>query len=80
VETKLVVLLLEAVVVIGTALWAAWDSSRIGLRKYKSGISYPPAVLFIGIVGLWIVGFPWYLIVRHRIRTGQAALRAPKGP
>ena len=25
--------------ILGTSLWAAWDSSRIELSKYKSGIS-----------------------------------------
>jgi hypothetical protein len=61
--------------VIGTSLWVAIDSRKLQLRRYKSGLSYGPVVLFIACVGLWIVGFPWYLIVRHQIKTGVAVLK-----
>ena len=59
----------------GTALWAAIDSSKIQLKRYKSGISYGPFVLFIGVAFLWIVGFPWYLSMRYKIKTGTAVLK-----
>lgn len=50
------------------------------LRRYKSGISYGPVVLFIGCALLWIVGFPWYLAMRYKIKHGTAALKEePKG-
>jgi len=62
-------------IVIGSAIWSAIDSSRIELHKYKSGVSYNPIILFIGIVGIWIVGFPWYLIVRGKILNGTAVLK-----
>ncbi len=62
-------------VIFGTAIWAALDSSRIQLKRYKSGISYGPVVLFLGFVLLWIVAFPWYLIVRYKIKTGTAVLK-----
>lgn len=55
--------------VLGTALWAAFDSNRIDLRRYKSGVALGPAALFFGIALIWIVGFPWYLIVRSRINV-----------
>jgi hypothetical protein len=58
-----------------TALWAAIDSSKIQLRRYKSGISYGPVVLFIACALFWIVGFPWYLVMRHKIQTGSAELK-----
>jgi membrane protein YdbS with pleckstrin-like domain len=61
--------------VLGTALWAAIDSSKIQLKRYKSGISYGPVVLFIAIVFLWIIGFPWYLAMRYKIKTGTAVLK-----
>ncbi len=61
--------------VLGTSLWAAIDSSKIELRRYKSGISYGPVVLFIACVLLWIIGFPWYLAMRYKIKTGTAVLR-----
>ena len=59
----------------GMALWAAIDSSKIRLRLYKSGIACHPAVLFLGIACLWIIGFPWYLSMRYKIKTGTAVLK-----
>ena len=59
----------------GMALWAAIDSSKIHLRLYKSGIACHPVVLFFGIACLWIIGFPWYLSVRYKIKTGTAILK-----
>lgn len=59
----------------GTALWAAIDSSKIQLKRYKSGISYGPVALFFAVVLLWIIGFPWYLAMRHKIKTGTAILK-----
>lgn len=63
------------IMVIGTAVWAAVDSTEIQLSRYESGISYRPAVLFCGLVLLWAIVFPWYLIVRHRIKIGTAVLK-----
>jgi hypothetical protein len=65
------------VIVPGTALWAAVDSTKIGLKRYKSGLSYGPVVLFIGIALLWVVVFPWYLIVRDRVKRGVQPLNQP---
>jgi hypothetical protein len=59
----------------GTALWAAIDSSKIHLRLYKSGIACHPVVLFFGIALLWIIGFPWYLSMRYKIKIGTAILK-----
>jgi hypothetical protein len=67
------------IMIAGTGLWAAIDSQKIQLGRYKSGISYPPAVIFIGFLLIWIIAFPWYLIVRHRIKTGTAILK-DEGP
>ena len=63
--------------VVLSSLWVAVDSSRLGLRRYKSGISYGPVVLFFACLLLWIVGFPWYLAMRHRIKSGTATLKEP---
>src|ERR1035438_5966713 len=60
-----------------TALWAAIDSKKIQLKHYKSGISYGPVGLFFGIVLLWFIGFPWYLAMRYKIKTGTAILKEP---
>ncbi|MFZ6843458.1 hypothetical protein [Undibacterium sp. RuTC16W] len=58
-----------------TALWASIDSSKLRLNQYKSGISYSPPVLFIAIAFFWIVGFPWYLIVRYKVKNGTAVMK-----
>lgn len=57
-----------------SAVWAGWDASRIGLGKYKTGLGSPTAA-FIGVLLLWIVGFPWYLVVRQKIAAGQVPLK-----
>ena len=57
------------------SIWAAWDSSRIQLRKYKSLISTSPLLLFLGLIILWIPIFPIYLVMRQRIKKGTAVLR-----
>jgi lysylphosphatidylglycerol synthetase-like protein (DUF2156 family) len=58
-----------------TALWAAWDSSKIHLKKYRSGISFGPLLIFICHIGLWIIAFPWYLTMKYKIKNGLALLK-----
>ena len=59
---------------IGLAVWAAFDANKIGLSRYKSGL-HSPIFLFIGMLGIWFVAFPWYLTVRARILRGEAELK-----
>jgi hypothetical protein len=61
--------------IVVTAAWAAWDSTKIDLKKYKSGISYGPIILFFCVAGLWIIAFPWYLSMRYKIKNGLAQLK-----
>ena len=61
--------------VVGTFVWAGLDSARIQLRKFESGISYGPVVLGVLCSFLWILVFPWYLVMRSKIRQGTARLR-----
>ena len=75
VASQLVGFNLVPIMIMLSALWAAFDSSKLQLKKYKSGIAYGPVVLFLAIAFLWIGGFPWYLIVRHRIKSGKAQLK-----
>lgn len=63
------------VVVPGTALWAAWDSEKIGLQRYRSGVSSSPIVLLLMILLLWIAVFPWYVAVRQNIKRGLVPLK-----
>jgi len=60
---------------VATGIWAAWDSSKIELKKYKSGISYGPIGIFVCHIGLWFVAFPWYLSMRYKIKNGLAQLK-----
>jgi len=68
-------LYLSSVVIVITAIWAAVDSSKVQLKRYRSGISCGPVALFFGFLLFWIVAFPWYLSVRYKIITGTAVLK-----
>jgi hypothetical protein len=60
-------------VVPGTTLWAAIDSSKIQLKRYRFGMG--PVAFFFACSLFWIVGFPWYLWMRGKIKTGTAELK-----
>jgi hypothetical protein len=64
----------EAIIFV-SSVWAAFDSSKMQLKRYKSGISYGPVVIFIGCMLLWIVAMPWYLWMRHKIESSKAVLK-----
>ena len=67
-------------VIVGASVWVGVDSSQTCLAMYESGISYRPVTLGVLCSMLWIVAFPWYLVMRHRIRTGKARLRKEYEP
>jgi len=58
-----------------SAIWAGFDSKKIQLIRYKSGISYGPWSIWAGCLMLWIVAFPWYLAIRYKIKAGTAVLK-----
>ncbi len=58
-----------------TALWAAYDSDRIGLPRYRTELSHGPIVVFLACALLWLVSFPWYLSLRYQVKSGKAALK-----
>jgi hypothetical protein len=62
------------VIVLGSAVWAAVDSSRLELKKYNSGIDHP-LLVFLGITFFWIIFFPSYLVVRSRLANGELHLK-----
>jgi len=66
-------LVLLAVVV--TSGWAAIDSAKIGLGRYKTVLASHPLVLFFGMVIFWVVLFSWYLVVRSQILAGKLETR-----
>jgi len=58
-----------------TSAIAAFDSSHILLRRYKTGISYGPVGLFLICALIWPFAIVWYFIVRVRIARGSMPLR-----
>jgi hypothetical protein len=68
------VIVLDCLILFGTCVWAGVDASRIRMRDYKTPFDYP-FVVFIGTFLLWIVVFPWYLMVRSRILAGRVEKR-----
>ena len=60
--------------ILGTALWAAWDSSKLGFSKYKGGNS--PVVVFLGVLAAWILVLPWYVTKRRSVKLGLVHLVA----
>lgn len=63
------------IMIIVSSIWVAKDSKKINLINYKSGISYSPIWLGILCFFLWIIAFPWYLIVRYKITHSLAKLK-----
>jgi hypothetical protein len=63
--------------IIGSSAWVAYDSSKISLRHYLTGLSYKPRLLFFLVVASWCISIPWYLVIRHRIKHGKIT---PIGP
>jgi hypothetical protein len=58
------------VVVVGTAIWAAADSSALELHKYEGGTS-GPFVVFLAVLLVWVILFPVYLVLRSRQSAGE---------
>jgi hypothetical protein len=64
------------VFVLASIIWAALDAKRVGLWRYKTGISgSPTTLLFLLLILGWPIVFPWYLGVRLKIWAGVAQLR-----
>jgi hypothetical protein len=55
---------------------AAFDSTHIHLRRYRTALSYGPVGLFMVCALFWPVVIIWYFIVRVRIARGTMPLRA----
>ena len=62
--------------IFATACWAAWDSRKVRLQEYRSGIAASPLMLWFGVMLLWIVAFPLCLVARRQIQAGQLARKA----
>ena len=52
------------------------DSSKIQLKRYKSGhFIWASCIVLICFLMLWAVAFPWYLVMRYKIKNGTAILK-----
>ena len=60
-------------VVVGTAIWAAIENSKLKLSQYKSGLN--SLLMFIGCCLLWIVVFPFFLVLHSKVNNGVAELK-----
>lgn len=70
---------------VATSLWAAWDARKLGITRYKTVFSLPPAAIFLFCALLWIVFMPLYLVARQKVVKGTATLKSdadlqPKKP
>jgi len=63
------------IVAFSTAGIAAFDSTHIHLRRYKTWLSYGPVGLFVVCALFWPFALIWYFIVRVRIARGTMPLR-----
>jgi len=72
-------LLLAAVAFSGAGI-AAFDSSHIQLRRYKTWLSYGPIGLFVVCALFWPFAVIWYFVVRVRIARGTMPLRSDFRP
>ena len=63
--------------ILTSSFWVAYDSSKINLSRYRTGISYKPWILFLLMIPLWYISFPWYVVVRYRIRRGRIRVIDP---
>ncbi len=66
---------LLAIVAFSTGGTAAFDSTHVHLRRYKTCLSYGPVGLFVVCALLWPFAVIWYFVVRVRIARGTMPLR-----
>jgi hypothetical protein len=66
------------VLVGATAIWAAYDSHRLGVQRFDSSLSLPPIGVLIALGVLWPFTFPAYLKLRYRIQHGVIGPRVSR--
>ena len=59
------------VLVAATAIWAAYDSHRLGIQRFDSSLALPPIGVLAALAVLWPFTFPAYLKLRYRIEHGE---------
>lgn len=64
-----------AVMLFAAPIWAAVDASSLQGYKYDLGGPKSGLSAFLWVFLLWIVGFPWYLVNRGKIKDGTALVK-----
>ena len=59
-------------------IWAGKDAKRINLYHYRTHL--PVRSMGVFMFFLWIVAFPWYLVVRSKIKAGVMPTLEHVGP
>jgi hypothetical protein len=68
------------VLVGATAIWAAYDSHRLGVQRFDTSLALPPIGVLIALAALWPFTFPAYLKLRYRIQHGNIGPRVSRAP
>ena len=66
------------VLVGATAIWAAYDSHRLGVQRFDSSLALPPIGVLAALGVLWPFTFPAYLKLRYRIQHGVIGPRVSR--
>lgn len=67
--------LIVALVIISTAILAAMEASKLGMKADRKEGIYSPTQWAFSILLLWIISYPWYLFKRRRF--GRSNLLVP---
>lgn len=67
--------IVTAITAFSTAGIAAFDSTHIHLRHYKTWLSYGPIGLFVVCALIWPFALIWYSVVRVRIARDTMPVR-----
>lgn len=67
------------VLVAATAIWAAYDSHRLGVQRFDSSLALPPVGILAALVVLWPFTFPAYLKLRYRVQHGEIESPVSRG-
>jgi hypothetical protein len=64
------------VLIAAGAIWAAWDSHKIGLAQYDSSLGMAPVGVFFVVAMFFPITFPWYLKVKYQVANGEVPQRS----
>ena len=60
------------VIVLATSVWAGLDAQALIKRGVdKKELGGGPVIIFIACLGIWIIGFPYYLVKRSNVKRDR---------